>query len=82
MYYFYRSFAIHYVRMTEMQKNFSFYLLMLLIHLRIFNTSTLSSSLNILSLLLPHFLHITEKTNILTKMYFILGFLITILLYP
>ena len=50
MYYFYRSFAIHYVRMKEMQEIFAFYLLMLLIQLRIFNTSTLSSSLNILSL--------------------------------
>ena len=67
MYYFYRSFAIHYVRMTEMQKNFSFYLLMLLIHLRIFNTSTLSSSLNILSLLLPHSLQIRERTNVFIK---------------
>ena len=67
MYYFYRSFAIHYVRMTEMQKNFAFYLLMLLIHLRIFNTSTLSSSLNILSLLLPHSLQITERTNVFIK---------------
>ena len=68
MYYFYRSFAIHYVRMTEMQnENFSFYLLMLLIHLRIFNTSTLSSSLNILSLLLPHSLQITERTNVFIK---------------
>ena len=67
MYYFYRSFAIHYVKMTEMQKNFSFYLLMLLIHLRIFNTSTLSSSLNILSLLLPHSLQITERTNVFIK---------------
>ena len=67
MYYFYRSFAIHYVRMTEMQKIFAFYLLMLLIHLRIFNTSTLSSSLNILSLLLPHSLQITERTNVFIK---------------
>ena len=67
MYYFYRSFAIHYVRMTEMQKISAFYLLMLLIHLRIFNTSTLSSSLNILSLLLPHSLQITERTNVFIK---------------
>ena len=67
MYYFYRSFAIHYVRMTEMQKIFAFYLLMLLIHLRIFNTLTLSSSLNILSLLLPHSLQITERTNVFIK---------------
>ena len=54
----------------------------IIIEPRILDILTLSTSLNILSLLLPHFLHITEKTNILTKMYFILGFLITILLYP
>ena len=67
MYYFYRSFAIYYVRMKEMQEIFAFYLLMLLIQLRIFNTSTLSSSLNILSLLLPHSLQITERTNVFIK---------------
>ena len=67
MYYFYHSLAIHYVRMTEMQDIFAFYLLMLLIQLNFFNTSTLTSSLNILLLLLLHSLQITEKTNVFIK---------------
>ena len=51
-----------------------YYQPILLIKPRIFNFSIDSSSLNIFSSLLPHFSQIIERTNILSKIFDILGF--------
>ena len=50
---------------SKMQETFSFYLLILLINLRI--TSTFSASLKFLLLLLPHLLPRIERTIVFIK---------------